>query len=103
MSKDVELVRVIDTNYSDVDINGHINSVKYIEHVLDLFDVDFYKQYRLKRFEIAYVAESHQGDKLCFYREQVGDNEYNIRINKRSSNEQNEVEVVRSSVKFVKD
>ena len=103
MSKDVELVRVIDTNYSDVDINGHINSVKYIEHVLDLFDVDFYKQYRLKRFEIAYVAESHQGDKLCFYREQVGDNEDNIRINKRSSNEQNEVEVVRSSVKFVKD
>jgi acyl-ACP thioesterase len=103
MSKDVELVRVIDTNYSDVDINGHINSVKYIEHVLDLFDVDFYKQYRLKRFEIAYVAESHQGDKLCFYREQVGDNEYNIRIKKRSSNEQNEVEVVRSSVKFVKD
>ena len=35
MSDDAEFVRTIDTSYSDVDINGHINSVKYIEHVLD--------------------------------------------------------------------
>ena len=35
MSDDAQLVRTIDTHYNDVDINGHINSVKYIEHVLD--------------------------------------------------------------------
>ena len=33
------LVRSIDTFYNDVDLNGHVNSVKYIEHVLDLFDI----------------------------------------------------------------
>ena len=33
-----KLVRTVDTYYNDVDINGHINSIKYIEHVLDLFD-----------------------------------------------------------------
>ena len=30
MSKEAKLVRTIDTYYNDVDVNGHINSVKYI-------------------------------------------------------------------------
>lgn len=33
-------VRTIDTYYNDVDVNGHVNSVKYIEHVLDLFPLN---------------------------------------------------------------
>lgn len=79
MSDDAELVRTIDTHYNDVDINGHINSVKYIEHVLDLWDLDWYREHQIKRFEIAYVAEAHAGDTLSFYME-GGDNEYCVRI-----------------------
>lgn len=102
MSKEAQLVRTIDTNYSDVDVNGHINSVKYIEHVLDLFTLDWYKTHRVKRFDIAYVAESYYGDKLSFYKEEVDDNTFHIRITKTNS-EANDVEVVRSMVKFIKD
>lgn len=75
-----ELLRTIDTYYNDVDINGHVNSVKYIEHVLDLWPMDWYGGHRLKRFEIAYVAEAHGGDRLSFYREMSADGEYCIRI-----------------------
>lgn len=110
MSADAEFVKAIETNYSDVDINGHINSVKYIEHILDLFTLDFYKANRLKRFDIAYVAESHYGDTLNFYREQTADDEYAVRITKScnngeiaTSNAEAEVEVVRCLVKFVKE
>ena len=70
MDDKTELVRTIDTFYNDVDINGHINSVKYIEHVLDLFPIDWYKEHPLKRFDIAYVAEAHQGDRLHVSRSQ---------------------------------
>lgn len=70
MSDQAELVRTIDTYYNDVDINGHINSVKYIEHVLDLWPIDWYREHQVKRFEIAYVAEAHAGDRLSFYLEQ---------------------------------
>ena len=80
MSDNAELVHTIDTYYNDVDINGHINSVKYIEHVLDLWSVDWYLEYAVKRFEVAYVAEAHGGDKLSFYREKTGDNEFCVRI-----------------------
>ena len=62
MSGNDEWVRTIDIHYNDIDINGHVNSVKYIEHVLDLWDIAWYKEHRLRRFEIAYVAETHQGD-----------------------------------------
>lgn len=118
MGKDAELVRTIHTYYNDVDVNGHINSVKYIEHVLDLFDLDYYKTHFLQRFEIAYVAESHQGDLLNFYLEKVENDgktekdasvnepqkmeEFCIKITKISQNSDVEVEVVRSKVKFIK-
>lgn len=96
------LRRTIDTYYNDVDVNGHVNSVKYIEHVLDLFPVLWYREYHLRRFEIAYVAESHGGDKLSFYVEQTGEEEYCVRIAKLEENSENDVEVCRCKLCFVK-
>lgn len=96
MSGDAKLCRTIETSYSDVDINGHVNSVKYIEHVLDLWPAEWYRDHQVKRFEIAYVAESHAGDTLSFFREQTGDGEWCVRICKTG-----DVEVCRSKVIFV--
>ena len=96
MSDEAALVRTIDTFYNDVDINGHINSVKYIEHVLDLWPLDWYRDYQIKRFEIAYVAEAHAGDQLSFYREQTADGEYCVRIVRTDG-----TECCRSKVTFV--
>ena len=62
-----ELVRVVETYYSDVDINGHINSIKYIEHILDLFPKQRFEQQGIRRFEIAYKSEAYMGDRLYFY------------------------------------
>lgn len=101
MTADAPEVRTIDTGYSDVDVNGHVNSVKYIEHVLDLFDIKWHSTHRLQRFEIAYVAESHGGDKLSFYREQTAEGEYCVRIVKSPADGTKDVEVCRSKVKFV--
>ena len=95
MTDQTTFVREIDTYYNDVDINGHINSVKYIEHVLDLWPLDWYREHAIRRFEIAYVAEAHAGDRLSFYREQTADDEYCVRICKDG-----DIEVARSKVKF---
>jgi len=77
------LVRTIDTYYSDVDINGHINSIKYIEHVLDLFPREDFER-GIRRFEIAYKAESYMGDRLSFLvqeNEAAGGTDVEIRKN----------------------
>ena len=84
------------TKYSDIDINGHVNSIKYIEHILDLFPMETFKNKQIKRFEMAYVAESYYGDTLLFYKEEKEDGSIDIEVRKAS----NEV-VVRSKVVLV--
>lgn len=76
-----ELVRTIDTYYSDVDINGHINSIKYIEHILDLFPRETFEK-GIKRFEIAYKTESYMGDTLSFYTQAVDEDETDVEVRK---------------------
>ena len=71
-----------DIKYSDIDINGHVNSIKYIDHILDLFPLDLYKTRRVKRFEIAYANESHYGDTLQFYCDDKGAGEYHVEVKK---------------------
>ena len=100
MSEKAGFVRSIDVNYNDIDINGHVNSVKYIEHTLDLWDIDWYRKHRLKRFEIAYVAETHYGDRLSFYREQTAENECCVRLVKTEKQTGKEVEVCRCKLVF---
>ena len=86
----------IQTKYSDIDINGHVNSIRYIEHILNLFTLETFREKHIRRFEIAYVAESYYGDTLTFYREEVAPDEYDIEVRKNGT----EV-VVRSKVVLV--
>ena len=83
-----------------MDVNGHINSVKYIEHILDLWKLDRYREQQIRRFEIAYVAEGHGGDRLSFYREQTTPDEYCVRVMKIEPNGGEPLEVCRSKVQF---
>lgn len=98
MSKDAPLAGEFQAAYNDVDVNGHVNSIKYIEHVLDIFPLPYYKEYLLYRFEIAYVAESYYGDILKLYKEEIGENEYEVRISKVAGDD--EVECCRVSLRF---
>ncbi len=91
---------VIDTLYSDVDVNGHVNSVKYIEHILDLWPLSWHKTHRLKRLEIAYVAETHAGDRLGFITKEVGEGVYDVITVKYTAPDAEAVEVCRSRIVF---
>lgn len=98
MGNEAELIRTIDTYYHDIDINGHVNSVKYIEHVIDLWDIPWYREHQIKRFDIAYVAETHPGDQLHFYREQVSPLTHCVRIVKTDQETQTNTEVCRCKI-----
>ncbi|MDR1592716.1 MAG: hypothetical protein LBS16_07560 [Prevotellaceae bacterium] len=54
-------------SYSDIDSNGHVNSMKYIQWLLNLFDQDFYSTHRITRLEINYVHEALYGDKIVIF------------------------------------
>lgn len=87
------------TGYSDIDVNGHVNSIRYIEHVLDLFAVDYHRRHTLRRFEVAYVAEAYAGDTLRFYREETATDQWAVRIVKVNP-DKTETEVTRCALMF---
>lgn len=64
--------------YSDIDINKHMNSIKYIEHILNVFDLDIFRQKMIYKFEMVYLSEGTFGEKLKLYKEEVSDTEYHI-------------------------
>lgn len=86
--------------YNDIDCNGHVNSVKYLEHICNLFNLEFYKKHRLKRIELAYVAESYFGDTLHFFMTEIEPLRYQIEIAKSSTADETPTTVVRSFVTF---
>jgi len=92
-------VASVQMKYADIDINGHVNSVKYIEHVLDLWPMDFYSSHRLHRLDIAYVAEAHCGDELDFYRVQESEHAFSVSVRRRTG-EESHGEVCRCRVEF---
>ncbi|MDR0658620.1 MAG: acyl-[acyl-carrier-protein] thioesterase [Mediterranea sp.] len=90
-----EVTETLTAKYNDIDINGHVNSIRYIEHILDLFPIEYYRTMRIRRFEIAYIAESYYGDELKFYKEETGGGEFSIEVRK-----DNDEVVCRSKVVF---
>lgn len=80
-----EPVATLKAKYSDIDINGHVNSIRYIEHIMDLFPIEMYKEKRIRRFEMAYVAESYYDDELTLYKDELGDGVFDIEVKKNGS------------------
>ncbi len=80
--REPQFATTIDTHYSDVDINGHINSIKYIEHILNLFPIQRLRDEGIRRFEIAYKTEALLGDQLSFYMQPVDKKETDVEVRK---------------------
>lgn len=99
---DKDYVRSIVTQYSDLDMNGHVNSIKYVEHMMDLFPKEDYENGRnLQRLEMSYMAESYYGDTLSLFRRKVDDNTYEVEIRKDYDGADNKGKAcVRSLMRF---
>lgn len=91
-----EPLATLTAKYSDIDINGHVNSIRYIEHILDLFPIETYRTKRIRRFEMAYMAESYCGDELTFFMDPAGEDVYQVEVRKNGGEA-----VCRSKVEFV--
>lgn len=44
--------------YSDLDVNGHMNNASYVGWILDLFPVTFHQEHRLRSLCISYASEA---------------------------------------------
>ncbi len=50
--------------YTDLDINGHVNSIRYLELALDCFSARQHSEHPVRRLEAHFALESFAGDEL---------------------------------------
>ena len=62
--------------FSELDINQHFNSVKYVERVLDDFGIEFLKTHEPAELEVNYLKEGQTGDSIAVTRTQLSENEH---------------------------
>ena len=91
---DDKFVKRFTTKFSDIDYNGHVNSIKYIEHICDLFTIEHYQKHHLRRVEMAYIAETYFGDSLSIYCQNNGESSYEVEIRKNTNEDGTGGEVV---------
>jgi len=81
--KDVQLSTSFEVKYSDIDINKHLNSIKYIEHFVDTFPLSMYEGKEIHGFEINYISEGRYGTNLDIFKKETEDNTYILEMKDR--------------------
>ena len=56
---------ILDANYSNCDLNGHLNNASYIDFILGLIPISFIKKNEIKSLEIDYKKEIKLGQKVA--------------------------------------
>ncbi|MGH1365734.1 MAG: acyl-[acyl-carrier-protein] thioesterase [Calditrichia bacterium] len=72
--------------YRDLDMNLHVNNVRYIERIMDSFPAEFQQEHLLSEFEINYIAEAMAGNFINSYTDKPVDKdrlEYAHRLMRR--------------------
>jgi acyl-ACP thioesterase len=50
--------------YSDIDVNRHVNSAKYVSWCLDSYPAEFHERHSLRSFELNYLGETKWQDQV---------------------------------------
>ena len=68
-------------NYGDLDLNGHVNNVRYLEWILDSLPRRFHETHTLKELESNFLAEALYGQtvSVCSSATESGNSEHSVR------------------------
>ena len=72
-------------HYSDIDINGHMNSVRYLDHILDHFPIEYINSHDLTDFIVAYMKEGEANEELAFGIKELEQDKYLVQVTKENS------------------
>lgn len=73
---DPEISKELNITYSDLDINHHVNSNRYVEWMLDMFPLEFHKKHLISEFQIEYLHEVRYGEKVNLSYQKTAEDSY---------------------------
>ncbi len=75
-SKETVFYKSVD--YTDIDLNDHVNNAKYIEYIQNCYTQDFHKRNKIKSLTISFISETKFGGKIELNKNLLGDSEHYI-------------------------
>lgn len=63
----------VQTSYFDFDLNRHVTSTRYIDWMMDTFDVDFHKNNLSRKLSVNFMKETLPGDSIILTRSSEND------------------------------
>ena len=76
----------IDVHYSDIDINQHVNNVKYIKWIIDSCPIEKLSTQTIGKLEVNFLHEAKYNDQLCVYNNCEDNMESYFEIRNRETN-----------------
>jgi medium-chain acyl-[acyl-carrier-protein] hydrolase len=81
-------INEVRVGYTDIDINQHLNNVRYIEYILNCFPIDIYRNNRIHKLQVNFLSESRYNDLIRLYKAKVGEGDFGYYIEGINQNEQ---------------
>ncbi|WP_172915546.1 acyl-[acyl-carrier-protein] thioesterase [Capnocytophaga canimorsus] len=67
LPSDLELIKKFNVRISDLDVNLHVNNIKYSQWVLDMLSLKNHKNYAIKEYDINFLSETFYNDEIQGY------------------------------------
>ncbi|MBN1780832.1 hypothetical protein JW948_06895 [bacterium] len=64
VSEDITVIETVSVKFDDLDINNHVNNIRYFDWMLRSMEADFRKKHRLRSFEIHFLSEALENDRI---------------------------------------
>ena len=71
-------------HYSDIDCNGHMNSIRYLDHILDALPIEYIDSHNLTDFVAAYMKEGDRDEELSFGIRKIAPDNFLARVKKEN-------------------
>lgn len=70
--------------YSDIDINGHMNSIRELDHILDAMPLDYMYTHNLTDFVVAYMHEGEACEELSYGIKELAEDHFIAQVTKEN-------------------
>ncbi|NLO70118.1 MAG: acyl-[acyl-carrier-protein] thioesterase [Porphyromonadaceae bacterium] len=82
-----EPFEIFSAKYTDIDINQHVNSVRYIDWMLNTFTLDEHKSKIVCRLDVNFMNEVLWGNQITIFKseKESGDFRFEIKANERTA------------------
>ena len=91
------LIRDYVFRYTDIDFYGHVNTVKYVELLVNQFPISKYKDYFIQRFDIFFRKEARFGEEVKINISEIESDKYVLALTRNSDL------IVESQISFGKE